>query len=69
MPDEHRSIPPHRYPEDIDLAAIKADLKFLMEQVARLPIRKESAFKSLYVMRRPAGLVSGWFALFWQHCL
>jgi hypothetical protein len=34
MPDEHRSIQPERDPEDIDLAAIKADLEFLMEQVA-----------------------------------
>jgi hypothetical protein len=44
MPDEHRSIQPRRYPEDIDLAAIKTDLEFLMEQVARLPTRQESAF-------------------------
>jgi hypothetical protein len=34
MPDEHRSIQPQRDPEDIDLAAIKTDLEFLMEQVA-----------------------------------
>jgi len=45
-PDEHRSIQPQRDPEDIDLAAIKTDLEFLMEQVARLPTRKESAFKT-----------------------
>jgi len=31
MPDEYRSIQPRRNPEDIDLAAIKADLEFLME--------------------------------------
>jgi hypothetical protein len=69
MPDGHPSIPPRRYPEDIHLAAIMADLEFLMEQVTRLPIRKESAFKPLYVMIGRAGIVSGWFELFWQHCL
>jgi hypothetical protein len=39
-----------------------------MEQVARLPTRKESAFKPLYVMIGSAGLVIGWFELFWRHC-
>jgi hypothetical protein len=32
MRDEYRSIQPRCNPEDIDLAAIKADLEFLMEQ-------------------------------------
>ena len=41
MPDELRPIQPRRDPEDIDLAAIKTYLEFLMEQVARLPTRKE----------------------------
>jgi hypothetical protein len=50
MPDEQRLIQPRRDPEDIDLAAIQTDLEFLMEQVARLPTRKESAFKPLYIM-------------------
>jgi hypothetical protein len=57
MPGEHRSIQPRRDPEDIDLDAIKTDLEFLMEQVARLPTRKESAFKPLYVMIGTARLV------------
>jgi hypothetical protein len=48
---------------------IKADLEFLMEQVARLPTRKESAFKPLYVMIGSAGLVIAWFEIFWRHCL
>jgi len=47
MPDEYRSIQPRRDPEDFDLAAIKTDLECLMGQVARLPTRKESAFKPL----------------------
>ena len=68
MPDEHRSIQPRRDPEEIDLAAIKTDLEFLMEQVARLPTRKESAFKPLYVIGS-AGLVIAWFEIFWRHCL
>ena len=69
MPDEHRSIQPRRDPEDIDLAVIKTDLEFLMEQVARLPTRKEAAFKPLYVMIGSAGLVIAWFEIFWRHCL
>ena len=64
MPDEHRLIQPRRDPGDIDLAAIKTDLEFLMEQVARLPTRKESAFKPLYVMIGAAGLVIAWFEIF-----
>jgi len=40
-----------------------------MEQIARLPTRKESALKPLYVMIRSAGLVIAWFEIFWQHCL
>jgi len=40
-----------------------------MEQVARLPTRKESAFKPLYVMIGSAGLVIVWFEIFWRHCL
>jgi hypothetical protein len=68
MPDEHRSIQPRRDPEDIDLAVIKTDLEFLMEQVVRLPTRKEAAFKPLYVMIGSAGLVIAWFEIFWRHC-
>ena len=69
MPDEHGSVQPRRDPEDIDLAAIKTDLEFLMEQVARLPTRKESAFKPLYAMTGFAAPVIAWFEIFWRHCL
>ena len=62
--DEYRSIQPPRDPEDIDLVAIKTDLEFLMEQVARLPTRQESALKPLYVMIGSAGLVIAWFEIF-----
>jgi hypothetical protein len=60
-------IQPRPNPEDIDLAAIKTDLEFLMEQVARLPTRKESTFKPLYVMIGSAGLGIAWFEIFWRH--
>jgi hypothetical protein len=35
MPDDHHPIMPRRYPEDIDLGAIKADLEFLIERTER----------------------------------
>jgi hypothetical protein len=41
MPDEHRITLPRRDPERIDLAAIKTDLEFIMERLARMPTRKE----------------------------
>ena len=48
MPDDHHLLMPRRNPEDIDLGAIKADLKFLIERVTRF--RKEQALKPLYTM-------------------
>jgi hypothetical protein len=60
---------PRRNPEDIDLAAIKTDLEFLIERVSRLPTRKEQAFRPLYVMVGSAGLVILWIEIFWLHCL
>jgi hypothetical protein len=45
---------PRRNPEDIDLAAIKADLEFLIERVSRLPTRKEQALKPFYIIARAA---------------
>jgi hypothetical protein len=39
-----------------------------MEQVARLPTRKELALRPLYVMIGSAGLVIAWFEIFWPHC-
>jgi hypothetical protein len=35
-----------------------------MEQIARLPTRKASAFEPLYVMIGSAGLVIAWFEIF-----
>jgi len=69
MPDDYHSPMPRRNPEDIDLGAIKADLDFLMERVARLPTRQEQALKPLYVMLGSAGIVIAWIELFWRHCL
>jgi hypothetical protein len=36
MPDEYRLTPPRPGPERIDLAAIKTDLEFAIDQIARL---------------------------------
>jgi hypothetical protein len=67
MPDEYRQTPPRPDPERIDLAALKTDLEFVMEQLARL--RRELALRPLYVMVGSAGLVIAWIELFWRHCL
>jgi len=69
LTDDHRPLMPRRNPEDIDLGAIKTDLEFLIERVARLPTRKERALKPLYVMIGSAGIVIAWIELFWRHCL
>lgn len=58
---------PRRNPEDIDLAAIKADREFLIEQVTRF--RKEQALKPVYTMIGSAAIVITWIELFWRHCL
>ena len=68
MPDDHHPLMPRRSPEDINLAAIKTDLEFLMERLSKLPTRKEQALKPLYVMVGSAGLVIAWIELFWRHC-
>ena len=49
MPVDHHPLMPPRYSEDIDLAAIKADLEFLIERGERF--RKEQALKPLYTKR------------------
>jgi hypothetical protein len=67
MPDEYRLTPPRPDPERIDLAALKTDLEFVMEQLARL--RRELALRPLYVVVGSAGLVTAWIELFWRHCL
>jgi hypothetical protein len=69
MPDDHHPLMPRRNPEDIDLAAIKTDLEFLIEQVERLPTRQEQALKPLYTMVGSAAIVIAWIELFWRHCL
>jgi hypothetical protein len=69
MPDEHRLSLPRRDPEQIDLAAIKTDLEFVMERLARLPARKDLALRPLYIMVGSAGLVIAWIEIFWRHCL
>ena len=45
MPDDHHPLMPRRNREDVDLAAIKADLEFIIEQQSRA--RKEQALKPL----------------------
>jgi hypothetical protein len=60
---------PRRNAEEIDLAAIKADLEFVIERVSRLPTRKEQALKPLYTMVGSAAIVIAWIELFWRHCL
>jgi hypothetical protein len=67
MPDDYHPLDPQRVPEQIDLAAIKTDLEFLIERIERL--RREQALKPLYVMVGSAGLVIAGIELFWRHCL
>ena len=67
MPDDYHQLMPRRNPEDIDLAAIKADLEFLIERGERF--RKEQTLKPLYTMVGSAAIVVGWIELFWRHCL
>jgi len=67
MPDDHHPLAPRRNPEDIYLAAIKADLEFIIEQQSRT--RREQALKPLYVMFGSAGLVILWIELFRRVCL
>jgi hypothetical protein len=56
-----------RNPENIDLAAVKADLEFLIEQVTRF--RREQALKPIYTMVGSAAIVVAWIELFWRHYL
>jgi hypothetical protein len=69
MPDDHHPIMPRRNPEDIDLAAIKTDLEFLIDRVSRLPTRKEQVLKPVYTMIGSAAIVIAWIELLWRHCL
>ena len=67
MPDDYHPPIPRRNPEDINLAAIKADLEFLIERVTRF--RKEKALKPVYTMIGSAAIVIAWIEVFWRHCL
>jgi hypothetical protein len=67
MPDDYHPPMTRRNPEDIDLAAIKADLEFLIERTERS--RKEQALKPLYTMIGSAAIVIAWIEVFWRHCL
>jgi hypothetical protein len=63
MPDDHHPLMPRRNPEDVDLAAIKTDLEFLIERVERL--RREQILRPLYTMVGTAAIVIAWIELFW----
>jgi hypothetical protein len=52
-----------------DFAAIESELQFVMSQLARIPTRKELGRTALGIIFGAAGLVIGWFELFWRHCL
>ena len=69
MPDDYHPPTPRRNAEEIDLAAIKADLEFVIERVSRLPTRTEQALKPLHTMVGSAAIVIAWIELFWRHCL
>jgi hypothetical protein len=58
MPDDYHPPLPRRDPERIDLAAIKTDLEFLMERIAKFPTRQELALRPLLRDRRSAGSLS-----------
>jgi hypothetical protein len=68
MPDDLHPMP-RREPEDIDLAAIKTDLEFLMERVSEPPTRKELTLRPLLIIAGSAGLVIAWIELFGRVCL
>ena len=67
MPDDYHSPMLRRNPENIDLAAVKAELEFLIEQVTRF--RREQALKPIYTMVGSAAIVVAWIELFWRHYL
>jgi hypothetical protein len=66
MPDEHpftlRQVDLAR----ADFAAIEDHLDFIKAQLARTPTRMELARIALGIISRTAGLVIGWFELFWR---
>ena len=64
LPDTHPFTLPRRDPERIDLAAVKTDLEFVMDQLARLPTRKEIWRAALIGMLTGACLVQALAFLF-----
>ena len=69
MPDEHSFTLRQVDQARTDFASIEHDLEAIMAQLAKLPTRKEQAFKPLYVMFGSAGLVILWIELFHRVCL
>jgi hypothetical protein len=67
--DDHHPLMPRPNPGDIDLAAIKTDLEFIIELLSKLPTRQELALRPLYVIAGRAGLVIAWIELFRRVCL
>jgi hypothetical protein len=64
MADEHSLALRQADQARTDFAAIESDLQNVMEQLARLPTRKELARIALGVIFGTAGLLIGWFELF-----
>ena len=60
---------PRRERQLVDLAAIKIDLKFLMDRLSKLPTRQELALRPLYIIAGSYGLVIAWIELFRRVCL
>jgi len=52
-----------------DFAAIEDHLDFIKGQLARVPTRMEIARIALGIMFGAAGLMIGWFELFWRYWL
>lgn len=69
MPDERKFTLRQIDQARGDLYAITDDLDFVKTQLARIPTRKELAQTALGIIVAAAGLVIGWFELFWRHCL
>ena len=55
-----------------DFAAIEDDLKFIMDQLARIPTRREQARNALAIILTTAMLTTLavlWFTGYWRYCL
>ena len=69
MPDEYQLSLRQADQIRTDIANVESGLEMIMAQLARLPTRKERAFKPLYVMLGSAGIVILWIELFHRACL